>query len=159
MAKNGGLTICLRPCEAGLHHLQRFVDKKLGRSLDRVDITRHRHRIAAMALEIEGGDDIAGARQGKRIGLHQRARTGKAMGHDDKRCGLGALKRIKGNGRRANGGVLNGDAAALCFELPDTDDQQRHGEERHDPAKWRRSARQPAFIPRCHRPVLFMVEH
>jgi hypothetical protein len=73
--------------EARVDHAARLVDEKARRALDRRDVARHRHRVAPVALEVEGHDDVARPREREREGLHELRRAREAMRHDDERAG------------------------------------------------------------------------
>ena len=108
----------------------RLFDQTHRGAFDHGDIARHRLRVAAMPVEIEGPDAVARLRQGQGITLHHLARSGEAMGDDDQ----GAVCLGQGGaGDGSSGDVLGlqDQAAARGFELPDRqqrDNQaQQHG--------------------------------
>jgi hypothetical protein len=66
--------------------------QQLRGAIERRHVPRHRHRIPAMAFEIETRGDITRLRQGQLPGRHQLSRSGEAMGDDHKRAiGAGLL--------------------------------------------------------------------
>ena len=83
MAEQGDAAIGAGQGEGGIGDAGEFVHQRERGAVDSGDVARHRHGVAAVALEIEADGDVAGLGERQRKAVHQLPRPGKAMRDDD----------------------------------------------------------------------------
>ena len=95
--------------------------QQLGGPVDARDIPRHGCRVSAVTLEIEGDRDVTGLGEGQRIGFHQLAGPGKAVGDNHRRRLLSVRAPVDGRRRRAHLELRDQQSRPRSFQSPDTD--------------------------------------
>jgi hypothetical protein len=115
----------------GCNHAARLGYQKGCRAIRRSHVSRHRGRISAVALEIEGQNPIARLRQIQGIGLHDLPRSGKAMRDDDNRAIL-VRPLVKRHRRGPCVEVRDKQPDALAFKLKHRQSHKRQRKDRHD---------------------------